>query len=189
MREWSCETEGLTIRVQSWTRGLRTGEILFVGNTPVDSNEDWVWSRMSACLAAPVMVAGVRHVVEAFIAQGKGKLRACCRILVDGRQVGGDLDAKLMLPFGDEWAATRRHGLVRFLLTTGLGRFGLPYALAAGVLSTFGAEPNSVASVAVQWSIAGIAFGLLMGVIHWRNGQSAFSLRQAKLNRPPRAFA
>jgi len=186
VREWSCDWEGVTIAVKRWMRGLRTGERLFVAGRQVDATEAWVWSRMSVYLAALVVLRDTPHLVEVVIGLGQGTVSTCCKTFVDGQPVGGDIKVSLVIPDVREWERTRDAGLMRFLLTTGLRRFGLPYAVAAGALSAAFARDRDMLGVAAQWTVAGILFGLIMGVIHWRTAEATFRLRQAKRRQVPR---
>lgn len=185
MKHWSFEWRGVTIRVENWTRGLRTGERLLVDSVQVDSNESWLWSRMSAYLAAPVRLHGTGHLIEAVIGQGQGTIRACCKILVDGDPVGGDPDVSLALPVPQDLEKTREKGLARFLLKIGLWRFGLPYAVGAAGISLAITDETDVVSVAIQWAMAGVLLGLAMGALHWHNGTSALRARRMKSARAP----
>ena len=161
MKHWSCEWRGIVIRVDNWTRGLRTGERLLVSGAEVDSNESLLWSRMSAYLAAPVRLDGTGHLIEAVIGQGQGTIRSCCKILVDGDVVGGDPDVTLALPVPADLEKVREEGLASFLLKTGLWRFGVPYAVgAAGISLAITHEPD-VVSVAMRWAMAGVLFGIV----------------------------
>jgi len=186
VREWSCDWEGVTIAVKRWMRGLRTGERLFVAGRQVDATEAWVWSRMSVYLAALVVLRDTPHLVEVVIGLGQGTVSTCCKTFVDGQPVGGDIKVSLVIPDVREWERTRDAGLMRFLLTTGLRRFGLPYAVAAGALSAAFARDRDMLGVAAQWTVAGILFGLIMGVIQWRTAEATFRLRHAKRRQVPR---
>ena len=99
--------------------------------------------------------------------------------------IGGDTNVALAVPDLKEWEKTRDEGLTRFLLTTGLRRFGLPYAILAGAISAPFAH-GGIISVGVQWAVAGALCGLIMGVLQWRTAERTFRAREAKRVQPPR---
>ena len=186
MREWTCTWQGIPIVVRNWTRWVRTGEELYVGGVKVDSNESNLFTRMSAHLAAPISIAGVRHNVEAVL--GQAGIRVACRILVDGEVIGGDQRRQSTIPDATAWEKIREAGLPRYLLTKGLMQFGIPFAT---IMVAIGppVRDRSWGAIGVQWALSALLFGLPMALLTWRSTEVAYRSRRTKLAENPRFTA
>lgn len=184
-REWSFEWEGHTVLVRNWTRRWRTGEELLVDGVLIDANESSVLGRTFAHLGGVVSLGGRRHTVEALLGQGQGRLRVCCHILVDGNLVGGDVGTKMALPV-DDLEEIYRGGRARFLLTQGVVRMGLPWAIGCGLAMGLIRRPANPLVLVAAWGAGGVVFGLLMGLLLWRSVAIYRRSREEKLQGPPR---
>lgn len=168
-KTWDVDYGGRRIRVINRISILppRTSEAMEVDGAIVAEGKGG-FLRTFAILKADVDFNGVRKQVEARIAQKVGSAKTGCHILVDRELVGGDLEAKLSMPDPDTAKKQYAQGATRYLLTTGLLGYGLPFAL----LMTMFNRPESMSALIIQFLVQFFGFGLLMGWFMWRSIKS-----------------
>ncbi len=94
------------------------------------------------------------------------------------------------------WEKIRAKGRTRYVLVRGILGFGLIFAVAAALvepligMAAWGrAYTPNVGVRLIQWPVAGIFFGLLMGIMTWAGGEREYEkyleerARQAKRRR------
>ncbi|MCP3940102.1 MAG: hypothetical protein GY710_01285 [Desulfobacteraceae bacterium] len=90
-------------------------------------------------------------------------LTAGCQILIDGVQIGGD--KSIQYPDPNKANKQIKKGFLRYFLTVGLLRFGLPF----GVIATIFNSPNSIIPIGWLFLMYALPFGLAMSFFSWRN--------------------
>jgi hypothetical protein len=173
---WDIEHGGRRIRVINRISILppRTSEALEIDGKLVAENQGNLL-RMFSILGAEVEFHGTRKQVEARIAQKVGIPRTGCHILVNDELVGGDIETSLALPDLDAAKKQYAQGATRYILTSGLFGYGLPFAL----LMTIFNRPESTTGLIIGFLIQFFGFGLAMGWVMWRSIKS----RAEKLDR------
>ena len=92
--EWSYSWGSIVIGVRTWSRRLRSTAELRVNDTIVDVADWGLWAH----LAAPILVNGTRHLVEAKVGVPPESVKLACNIAIDGQVVGGDTERAPAMP-------------------------------------------------------------------------------------------
>ncbi|MFM8392320.1 MAG: hypothetical protein ACKOB4_00145 [Acidobacteriota bacterium] len=172
---WEVEFEGRLIRVTNRFSILppRTAEILEVDGQVVARGKGGFLSEYSI-IEARIDFAGVERQIEVQIAPLRGKSWAVgCYILIDGRLVGGDTTATLLIPDLQHARAAYQADPRRFLRQLVLRRFLneiLPLAIAVLIIYW----PTTIMQGMVYLLINILIIGLLSGWHAWHSFRQNF---------------
>jgi len=172
---WACTWQGLPIEVEASHRGLRFRGRLLVDGQVLDEEDASATSGPYLC--ARVLLPGSSHVIDASIGSVPG-IPMACKIMVDGRRVGGDDVPSLEPPEPLVWAETRTKGRLRYLLAS-CGSFGLGAVAAVALIAVMfrGHAPAAMLSGA----LGAVAAMVVRADSRWQLAERRYQTRLRKL--------
>jgi hypothetical protein len=160
---WNIDYEGhlITIRNKISIIPPKTSEVLEVDGVIV-KHEKGSFFLMAATIKSNYSFNGVEKDIEVRMAQKVGGVGVGAQVYINNEFVGGDksinyLDSELALK-------QYKKGYLRHLLTVGLLKFGLPFAILMAIVN----KGDPAFMTAWTFSYHAIGFGGLMSYFSWR---------------------
>jgi hypothetical protein len=162
---WELEYQGHKIKVidKFSLFTLKTSEYLEIDGKIVAKNKGSNMRTIST-LVHKIDINGKETFIEARIALKTYGSSTGCHILINGDLVGGDKKSKIQFTDHETSKRILEKGFARFFLTTGLLRFGLPFA----ILITLVIRGETITEIVWRFTFNALLFGVFIAYIQWR---------------------
>ncbi len=165
-KAWELEYQGHKIKVTDKFRllTLQTSECLEIDGKIVAENKGFGSRKTFSTLFHKIDINGKETFIEAHISLKTYRSSTGCHIFINGDLVGGDKKSKILFTNYETSKRILEKGFVRFFFTTGLLRFGLPFAF----LMTLFYIGDTITEIVWRFTFYALLFGVSIAYIQWR---------------------